>query len=54
MYIIQMRDGNVNVISGDRLDIFLEELGVEMPEYERLCSKWARVIEQYKKENSNV
>ena len=39
-------------LSGDQLDVFLEELDISMGEYERLCSKWARVIEAYKKENS--
>lgn len=39
-------------LSGDQLELFLGELGVEMAEYERICSKWDRVIEQYKKENS--
>ena len=39
-------------LTGDQLETFLYELGIEMPEYERLCSKWARVIEAYKKENS--
>ena len=41
-------------MSGDQLELFLGELEVGMPEYKRLCSKWARVIEQYKKENINA